>query len=163
MCSCVTITFSELKCYLFHRMNLWFTIKGGVTLCILYIIDLSQGTWCIYIMIYRIFNVSQFIDFFKLLCVSLIGLHYIVLNFQPPAQQFIISLETLPQLCVMGSLMGTLYEKLDNCLCVGGHRLRWIVCVCVCVCVCACVRACVRAERTLCLFSPPDCMDRERQ
>jgi len=43
-----------------------------------------------------------------------------VLNFQPPAQKFIISLETLSQLCVIGSL----YEKLDNC-----------VCVCVCVCV----------------------------
>jgi len=37
-----------------------------------------------------------------------------VLNFQPPAQKFIISLEALSQLCVIGSL----YEKLDNCVCV---------------------------------------------
>ncbi len=146
-------------------MNLWFTIQGGVTLCILYIIDLSQGTWCIYIMIYRIFNLSQVIDFFKLLCVSLIGMHYIVLNFQTPAQQFIISLETLPQLCVMGSLMGTLYENLDNCLCVGGHRLRGIVCVCVCVCVCACVRACAdqrKQQNGLFVYSPPQTAWSER-
>ncbi len=95
---------------------------------------------------------------------SLIGLHYIVLKFQPPAQQFIISLETLPQLCVMGSLMGTLYEKLDNCLCVGGRRLRGIVCVCVCVWGAGGGGGGgLTAEQTLCSFYTPDCMEQERQ